>query len=191
MTVTSFAHWYDLGPYLASHDLLGDMADVGACTGPWTMNMLRWGAVRVYAIDTWRHVDGAQGCRGLPQEEHDKNYQMFLKTIREYRGRVVILQGDSVRVSRFIPDASLSFAYIDACHEKSFVARDLEAYWPKMVEGGILAGHDFLNPTYGVWAAVHEFAGRHKLEIGTIPENKLDEASFWFLKPQKELSRDG
>jgi hypothetical protein len=45
-----------------------------------------------------------------------------------------------------IPDGSLDFAYIDANHAYEYVKRDIELWWPKIRDGGMLAGHDYLIP---------------------------------------------
>jgi hypothetical protein len=44
-----------------------------------------------------------------------------------------------------VPDASLDYVYVDARHDYCGVKEDLEAWWPKLRRGGILAGHDYLD----------------------------------------------
>jgi len=39
-------------------------------------------------------------------------------------------------------DRSLDFVFLDADHAKTSVLKDLDAWWPKVKPGGILAGHD-------------------------------------------------
>jgi hypothetical protein len=56
---------------------------------------------------------------------------------------------------------------------------DLKAWLPKVKKGGIVAGHDYLNPDYGVNQAVKDFAG-DKYTVHTIHENKMVDAGFWF-----------
>ena len=43
-----------------------------------------------------------------------------------------------------IEDESLDFVYIDARHDYCSVAEDMALYWPKLRQGGILAGHDYM-----------------------------------------------
>ena len=47
-------------------------------------------------------------------------------------------------VTRF-EDNSIDFVYVDARHDYKGVLEDLRLYWPKVRQGGILAGHDYLN----------------------------------------------
>ena len=55
---------------------------------------------------------------------------------------VEILRGDSVEMSKHIPDNSLDLCFIDADHTYSGVKRDIEAYLPKVKNGGYICGHD-------------------------------------------------
>ena len=58
-------------------------------------------------------------------------------------------------------DASLDFVEIDADHERGAVARDLEAWWPKLRSGGLMAGHDYTEVKHpGVKEAVDAFVAR-------------------------------
>lgn len=43
------------------------------------------------------------------------------------------------------PDESIDFAWVDDCHEKPHVDRELAALIPKMRVGGIITGHDVVG----------------------------------------------
>jgi hypothetical protein len=58
---------------------------------------------------------------------------------------IEILRGDSVEMSKHIADNSLDLCFIDADHSYKGVKRDIEAYYPKVKEGGIICGHDCLD----------------------------------------------
>lgn len=67
-------------------------------------------------------------------------------------GPYALVEADSVQAATLYADQSVDFCYIDADHTEAAVARDIEAWLPKMRPGGILAGHDYDSP--GVSAAV-------------------------------------
>jgi hypothetical protein len=48
-----------------------------------------------------------------------------------------------------IPDKSVKFAHIDASHDYHSVKKTLEMMVPKMIEGGIMCGDDFLSAHKG------------------------------------------
>jgi len=43
-----------------------------------------------------------------------------------------------------IPDGSLEYIYLDYSHDYCAVMEDLKTYWPKLKDGGIFAGHDYV-----------------------------------------------
>jgi len=56
--------------------------------------------------------------------------------------------------------------YIDGDHSYESAKSDIEAWWPKIPEGGVLAGHDYQLPWPGVIQAVDEFLKEHpELEL--------------------------
>jgi len=60
------------------------------------------------------------------------------------------------------------------------VLADLEAWTPKIKDGGIMAGHDF-NDIYGVKKAVFNFINQALVEIvHVLPEKDISNQGFWF-----------
>lgn len=43
--------------------------------------------------------------------------------------------------------SSVDFIYVDARHDYCGTLADIEPYWPKLREGGIMAGHDYARTT--------------------------------------------
>lgn len=56
---------------------------------------------------------------------------------------IPILLGDSSSMARFIPDKSLWLVFIDGDHSEEGLRKDIEAWAPKVMDGGILAGDDY------------------------------------------------
>ena len=73
----------------------------------------------------------------------------------------------SAYATKDIPN-NLDFVYIDGSHSYKDVKKDLERYYPKLKEGGILCGHDFGQQPVG--KAVWEFS---------VKINKLFEMREW------------
>ena len=64
---------------------------------------------------------------------------------------------------------SFQFVYIDGDHSEGAVREDLEAWWPLLLDGGIMAGHDFEDPA--VHTPVIQFAKAHRQDLHIINEH--------------------
>jgi hypothetical protein len=64
---------------------------------------------------------------------------------------------DSAEGASFFEDNSVDFCFIDASHSYENVYKDLNAWYPKIKNQGILAGHDFADGSGGVGKAVKQF----------------------------------
>lgn len=156
-------------------------AELGVAEGLNSRDMLHAGMEKLYCVDNWEHLQGQSGDGSFPDEWHRTNYHQAMNRLKPYEGSVVVLKGMSHEMASFVPDDSLSLLYLDGDHSFAGVIKDLDAWFPKVINGGVVSGHDFMNKDYGVNAAINFFcAGRYKINI--IPENNPNDASFWFRK---------
>ena len=75
-------------------------------------------------------------------------------------------------------DEYFDFVYIDGDHSYEAVIKDLDSWYPKLKEYGVMCGDDYGRYSgQGVVKAVYEFAYKHKLVVtyGT-------DRQFWFVK---------
>lgn len=72
----------------------------------------------------------------------------------------MILVAESVRASSLFPDGSVYAVFVDGGHKKDVALADIAAWWPKLMSGGEMAGHDYNDTCPGVIEAVREFFGR-------------------------------
>jgi predicted O-methyltransferase YrrM len=88
-----------------------------------------------------------------------------------YQDKIVWVKKPSEAAAKNIPD-DLDFVYIDGNHNYEFVKKDVELYYPKIKEGGILGGHNFEINFMGVPKAVIEFTARKGLKLeGKAPSD--------------------
>ena len=169
----------DFGQLLA-HLELGELptCEVGVAQGFYSRDIMNWGGPLHYLVDMWKRVAGGYACLGgWTDEEHEANYQHCLELIRPFgEDRYKILRGWAHEQSELIPDNSLGFCYIDASHTHEYVKKDIEHYLPKVVKGGVLAGHDWFLE--GVKVAVTEFVFDNYLNLHLVRENEGD-SSWW------------
>jgi len=80
-----------------------------------------------------------------------------------------------------IENSSIDLLFIDGDHSYEQCKRDIENYWPKLKEGGVLLGHDYHRNYLGVIRAVNEIFTQ---EAVTLFKNCM----MWSV-PLKETDR--
>ncbi len=113
-------------------------AELGAATGITTEHLLKRcpSLKKLVIADIWIPV----GNHPHPWSRNDME-DGFRRKFGTNR-RIRILKGLSWEMAKHIQDGYLDFVFIDACHEKECVKKDVTAWLPKLKVGGLLCGHD-------------------------------------------------
>lgn len=180
-TMLNIKHRTQLVGLLISLNLPLSAVEVGTAEGYNAEDLLKAGMQKLYLVDNWATIESQAGDGGFNQEWHDKNYEAAMLRIKPYGNKAIVLRGLSVDMAKEVPDGSLGLVYLDGDHSYEGVMRDLKAWFPKLVQNGVMAGHDYLNTAYGVRSAVMDF-GAGAYEIHIIEENKEVDAGFYFIK---------
>ncbi|GMI44403.1 hypothetical protein TrCOL_g8310 [Triparma columacea] len=152
-----FEDFYELAKDMG---LNGVYAEVGVCDGKSSMRWLsKFPMSKMLLVDSWDAVDA------YTAEDGERNLQTTLQNLAPFpQDKYEILRMTSLEAAALVPDGALDFIYIDAGHSYADVRADLEAWWPKLKLGGILAGDDYYNGyvpaagyTFGVKDAADEF----------------------------------
>ena len=153
-------------------------AEVGVAEGRFSLDMLAWGLERLYLVDAWTTLP-QRGDGAASQQWHEANLAQVREATSRFGDRVQILRGRSVEMATMVPDGSLHLVHLDADHERDAVAADLLAWWPKIVPGGVMSGHDYLNQDWGVGQAVDRWAAERGVQVHLIEEDRSEDAGFW------------
>lgn len=161
----------------------GNAAEIGVAEGYFSADLLAMPVQfpKVFMVDRWQSTPGQKGDASNPQAWHDKNYEQAMLRVAKFGERAVPLRGDSDKMAVWVSDASLSLCYIDGDHSYSGVVQDIQAWLPKVMPGGVMGFHDYLNKSYGVFAAVNDFF-RGRCEVYTITEDKVEDAGAYIIK---------
>ena len=102
---------------------------------------------KYYLIDVWRQLDSLyMDQANVGDDIQERFFRSTRARLQQYAHRtdlIYLRNFTSVAVDH-IEDESLDFVYIDARHDYCSVAEDMALYWPKLRQGGILAGHDYV-----------------------------------------------
>lgn len=117
-----------------------------------------------FCVDTWSGSEEHQTDEIVIK---DALYDKFLSNIEPVKNYITPLRMSSERASQHFKDGSLDFIFIDAAHDYENVKKDIEAWYPKLKVGGVIAGHDFHPDWPGVMKAVEEWAKSNSKKILT------------------------
>jgi hypothetical protein len=132
----------DFGIMLTNRGLINTIVEVGVDRGEFSVALLNnWKGQKYYGIDPWsdKHNYGI-----FAGKDRTRDYNEAAARIQNANDETekIILRGTSESEIDKIPN-EIDFAYIDGNHYYEFVKKDINLFWPKIKQGGILAGHDW------------------------------------------------
>lgn len=129
---------------------------------------------RLYCVDPYEDYIDGDG-----RKKYADGYRAAHSRLKKYGGKVqFILERSSVAVDK-LPD-NLDFVYIDGNHTYPYVKKDIEMYWPKIRDGGVLGGDDFYAQFMDVVRAVMKMSEKYGVDIC-----HGDGVDWWFVKPME------
>jgi predicted O-methyltransferase YrrM len=109
--------------------------------------------IKFDCIDIWEYLDSQSD---ISEELFEDLYEVFMKNISPVKHVITPIKELSWDGAKHYKDKSLDFVFIDAAHDYESVKKDIIAWFPKIKEGGTIAGHDY-TWCDDVKKAVHEF----------------------------------
>jgi glucosyl-dolichyl phosphate glucuronosyltransferase len=111
---------------------------------------------KVYAVDTW--------LNDAVSEKQRDTYTEFLENTRSLHQWITPLRGFSKDIAEQFDD-SIDLLFVDGDHSYEGVSTDLEAWLPKVKDGGIVVFHDY-NWSEDIKQAIREFIVPLQIEGG-------------------------
>ena len=129
--------------------------------------------VKIYAVDLFEETYKWKDNNAL-LEQVPLVYDIYNKNLDDSKTRDMItdLKGMSWDMADHFEDGSVDFVFIDADHTYESVVKDINAWLPKVKKGGMISGHDYLNPC-GVKQAVDELIGKVTITKGGVWYKKV------------------
>ncbi len=125
-------------------------------------------------LDLLISVDAWGGSLG----HNDHESEVAAKKLSQFGFRSVILRMTFVRAAELIADGSCDFVYVDGYARKG-PAKTLVAWWPKVKEGGIFAGHDY----HEKWIATKQQVDKFMSDVGRqFKVTQADRYPSWWLR---------
>jgi hypothetical protein len=133
--------------------------------------------IKIDCVDLWADcIDSWKGISEDQKDEHVKTnylYELFIQNISSLSSIINPIRMDSINASKIYKDKTIDFIFIDANHDYDNVKKDIEAWFPKVKIGGVIAGHDYTKHWPGVVKAVNDFF---------VEKNTVIYGSCWIYK---------
>jgi hypothetical protein len=178
----------NLGNLINSLNLDGSGIEIGVNCGDYSEILLKTSKLKkIYLLDLWEQLPKEQytDITNTSQNEQNNKYNMVIEKMKSYGERVQIIRKDCSIAFNDFGDSFFDFIYIDANHKYEYVKQDIDNWYPKLKNGGLFSGHDYLDgkigrTVFGVKRAVDEFC---KL-INKTPIITIDSPcpSWYFVK---------
>jgi methyltransferase family protein len=165
--------YYDVLPKIIREHDYHTVVEVGVALGGHAESILTNTKISTYfGIDPYKYYDVNDSFQyevehysplGL-QQNFDYLYE-WVKNVRlaPFRERAQLIRAPSVEAAQRFEDGFLDCIFIDGNHQYAAVLKDLEAWYPKLREGGLILGDDYWIPS--VAAAVNLFFANRGKEV--------------------------
>lgn len=173
-TMNNINHREALGYWLNEHKLVGHGAEIGCAFGGYARTVLgQWKGKKYFMVDPWKRQSSEVYREKTDGVNYDRWYEECLELSKQ-DPRVALIRAMSVDAAPLIPDGSLDFVYIDGNHAGRNVLEDMDAWWPKVKNGGLFSGHDCYDATDSghfceVQTAVTRWMKEHQLTFYVTP----------------------
>jgi len=153
---------------LGRSELVG--IEIGVQTGQNAYNILRTLPIKqLYLIDPYtQYVEHETFINIVPFVEKKAHQRL-----KQFTGKTTWIKATSEKAAETLT-GPFDFVYIDGNHDYEFVKRDIELYYPKVKEGGVIGGDDFNGGYLSLIKAVFDYCEENKVMLHTAK-------SDWFI----------
>lgn len=121
----------------------GVCAEIGVLEGYYSKKILEQNPKTLYLIDVWMPLENYEDIT------NNINYPNALEKVKKisdsYPNKCVIIKEASIEAAKKFKNDFFDFIYIDSNHCYEEVKKDIINWFPKVKNGGILGGHDYLK----------------------------------------------
>lgn len=156
--------------------------EVGVYEGDNALSLLKRSSIKkLYLVDPYESYTSLFYPKGFSGERLEVIEATAKAKLFPFDNKVIWIKETSDKALSKIPK-NLDFVYIDGNHSYKYVKKDIENYYSKLKEGGVLSGHDFtMTPSNvpnesGVIEAVVEFAIKNNLKF------RVEDSDWWIIK---------
>ena len=132
---------------------------------------------KLFLIDPYEHLVE----RGFFwTQEYNDYFNEAKNNLSQFEEKIEFIKKKSEDAADDVP-GNLDFVYIDGNHTYKFVKKDIELYYPKVKDGGVIGGHDIWS--LNVFIAILGFVLKKRLLLYLY----LKDPDWWIIKNKKNV----
>lgn len=153
--------------------------EIGTDRGLFAREFLdKWGGEMLYCVDTYTPYPEMPWNR-------EGDMHLAIAVLASDAHRVRFVRAPSMVVAKYFGaidgwPIDMDFVYIDGAHDFKSVTADIEAWWPIVRQGGILAGDDYDPSHPGVMEAITLFAKRQQVKVDLTTD--YNRGPSWYIE---------
>lgn len=154
-----------------NHNLMG--VEIGVKYGNHAKEILNDLSIeKLFLIDPWENIVE----RGFFwTQEYTNCFNEAKNNLSQFEDKIEFIKKKSEDAFCDIPD-NLDFVYIDGNHTYGYVKKDIELYYPKVKDGGMIGGHDIWS--LNIFIAILGFVLKKRLLLHLY----LKDPDWWIIK---------
>ena len=164
------------------------VVEIGTRDAVSTLSLNEHAAIkRLVTIDPYLQYEDYKHDGGW-ETATDETYEKTKEVLSKYSNIEIIRAKSSEAVDDF-EDESIDFLFVDGNHSYNYVLEDLELYYPKVKQGGVITGDDYYMNADNyegekmVQEAVNDFAEKYSLELQKRGSHRGYPKNWIFIKP--------
>nr|QOI90344.1 hypothetical protein HWQ62_00207 [Pyramimonas orientalis virus] len=166
---------------LKTHNLNGFGVEIGVKEGEFSKHLLsNWNCKQLYLVDPW--ITQSSNKYDETHHNHSSDYETCKNNVQPFMGKYQFIRDFSHNAHKLFENEYFDFIYIDGNHSYEAVLEDLNDWYPKLKQNGLICGDDYtVKPIdnvfgyeFGVKKAVDEFAIKHHKNVS------LDLVGDWY-----------
>lgn len=126
------------------------IAEIGVWKGDFAYQVLKNcpNIKKYYLVDPWRHLKDWKKPLNVSNGQFNSAFETTMRKLYFAKEKICVLRGTTLEVVDQINDSELDLVYIDGDHTAKGIVIDLIKLFPKVKEGGVVGGDDYVDNIY-------------------------------------------
>jgi len=129
--------------------------ELGVQKGKFAEKILRqWKSCEQYMlVDLWKAQNNYMDVANINDDGQERNFKETMLRMKQFEKHTLIskCRDYTTKCTKVVKDDYFDFVYVDARHDYLGVRTDLIEWWPKLKDGGLFCGHDFVTSDEIKW----------------------------------------